>query len=262
MADRLEERLSELVRRAPAGAKTAVAAWDSRAGREIGIEASAPFPSASIIKLLILVELFAAIDGGRLDGDESLEAGAAELVGGSGVLHLLRPGHRFSLLELAALMITVSDNSASNLLIDRLGLPAINRRAEMLGLEATCLQRKFFDLDARAAGRDNFISGRDVTSLLKRLALRGCVSPEADTRMIEILKRQQFTERIARVLPPSWCSASKSGALHDVAHDACIVDPDGEPLVICVLTAGWERLEDAETMIRDIAREIVREWRP
>jgi beta-lactamase class A len=118
---------------AEAGGLVAVAARDLTRGRRFDAHADERFPAASVIKICILVELLARAHEGDLDLEERLSVRAEEKMPGSGVLNMLRDGLDLSLLDLAHLMINVSDNTASNMLIDRLGCDQINARMQALG---------------------------------------------------------------------------------------------------------------------------------
>ncbi len=125
------------------------------------------FPTASTIKLAILYEMFKQADEGRLSLDEPILLDRAQVVGGSGVLqHLTRP--TLSLRDHAALMIIVSDNSATNILIDAVGTSAINDRMKALGLADLQLRRKMMDTAAARRGEENVSS----PSALGQIALK------------------------------------------------------------------------------------------
>lgn len=132
----------------------------SKAGssERISIDDERPFIAASLIKLPILWEFFRQCDAGRLDPDEPYRLADADKVQGFGVLRQLASGATLRLIDLATLMIVVSDNTATNLLIDRLGLDAIDNTIRGLGLSGTSLKRKMFDhsdpmLENREFGR-------------------------------------------------------------------------------------------------------------
>src|SRR5690349_24521520 len=131
LARAVEEIAAEL------GGRMAVAARHLRRGWALDLNAGERFPSASVIKVAILVELLARADEGDCNLSETLPLQDAEKVPGSGVLSMLHAGIDLSLEDLAHLMITVSDNTASNMLIGRLGCDRINGRLEALGLRQT-----------------------------------------------------------------------------------------------------------------------------
>src|SRR5690606_14639683 len=107
-------------------------------------------------------------DAGALDPAEWWTLGDHHRVDGTGVLRHLQAGARLTLLDLATLMIVVSDNTATNALIDRLGMASIQVTISRLGLAGTRLGRKMYDFEARARGFENVTCARDIAALLRR----------------------------------------------------------------------------------------------
>ena len=123
--------------------------------------------SASMIKLLILAELMKKISEDKFSLSDTIMMANFMKTEGDGVLKELNTGHHFTLKELATLMIIVSDNQATNILIDFLGMENINLLGKELGLRATFLERKMMDAEARKNGYDNYTSADDISLLLK-----------------------------------------------------------------------------------------------
>src|SRR5207249_1726320 len=142
------------------------------------------FPSASVIKLAILVELFAQLQEGRASLTEGRGLRETEKVEGSGVLKEMHTPLDLTLDDLARLMIVVSDNTASNMLIDRLTTEAINARMRSLGLTRTVLGRRFYDFEARDRGLENLTSPADMAALLTMMERRELISPAASDAML------------------------------------------------------------------------------
>jgi len=210
-------------------------------------------PSASVIKLAILLDLLASADEGALDLEERLVLRDADKVPGSGVLFQMGAGLSLSLLDLASLMITVSDNTASNMLIEHLGVEAINARLERHALLRTRLERKFYDFEARDRGLDNWTCAADMADLLAGLERgSGWLSPASRERALAILKRQQFTDRIPKLLPPGTVVAHKTGTIQHVCHDAGILYGPRNPVVAAILTHMLPSEAEAERVIQQI----------
>lgn len=241
---------------AEVGGLVSVAVRDLDGGTAIDFNAGERLPSASVIKVCILVELMAQVEERSLSLDETLRLQDAEKVPGSGVLSMLHPGLELTLEDLAHLMITVSDNTASNMLIDRLGIDRINGRLERLGLVKTRLGRKFYDFEARDRGLDNWIAADEMAGLLTAIQRRQVVSGAACEKMLDILRKQQFTDRIPRLLPPDTPVAHKTGTITGVCHDAGIIYSPSGPLVLAVFTQGIPQQAVAEGGIRHIARAV------
>jgi beta-lactamase class A len=242
------------------GGVTAVAARDTARGRALDLRAAEPFPAASVIKIAILIELVARTEEGDLLPSEIAVLRDEDRVEGSGVLRMLHAGVRLTLQDLAHLMITVSDNTASNMLIDRLGCERISARLAALGLRQTRLERRFYDFAARDAGRDNWIAAGEMADLLLAIERRQVVSHAACDRILDILRKQQFTNRIPKLLPPDTPVAHKTGTVSGVCHDAGIIYAPAGPLVLVVLTRGIECQAVAEGGIRHIARLMYDAW--
>jgi beta-lactamase class A len=169
---------------------------------------------------------------------------------------MLHAGLELTLEDLANLMITVSDNTASNMLIEALGVDRINTRLAELGLEKTRLGRKFYDFEARDRGLDNWIAADEMADLLTAIERRQIVSPDACETMLAIMRRQQFTDRLPKLLPPDTPVANKTGTITGVCHDAGVIYSPAGPLVVAAFTRGIPEQAVAEGAIRHIGRAV------
>lgn len=211
---------------------------------------TAPFPAASTIKLAILYELFRQADAGARPLDAPAPIDAAQIVGGSGVLqHLTTPV--LSLRDAAALMIIVSDNTATNVVIDAVGMDAVNARMRALGLGDIRLRRKMMDAAAATRGDENVATPASLCRIAE-LLWRGegltAESREAARRMLSRVSGQ-----IRRAVPPRVTVASKTGTLDGVRAEAAVVDVPGRPFALAVMTTYLARDEDGERAIHDLA---------
>ncbi len=256
--ERLARGIDEIA--AEVGGIIGVSVRDVRRGRALDLNAERRFPSASVIKVPIMVELMAQAHAGRLRLSERVVLQDAVKVPGSGVLSMLHAGLELTLEDLAHLMITVSDNTASNLLIERLGCEAINRRLAEYGCTQTRLGRRFYDFEARDRGLDNWAASGELADLLVRIEERRAVSPDACERMLAILRKQQFDGRIPRLLPPDTPVANKTGSISGVNHDIGIIYAPAGPLALAVLTQDIDSAAAAEGAIRHIARLTYQYW--
>jgi beta-lactamase class A len=258
----MEAQLADTVERiaAETGGVVAVAAREVHGARSYRRLAEEQFPAASVIKVLILVELLARVETGELSLAQRLPVRAADKTPGSGVLRGLRDGLELSLEELAYLMIVVSDNTASNMLIDLLTPERIDARGRALGLHRCTLQRRFFDLAAREQGRDNLAAAGDLAELLAGLERRTVVSPAASEKALAILREQQFDGKIPRLLPPGTKVAHKTGTISSASHDAGVIYAPRGPLALAVLTRDAPTAAAAESAIRRIARAVYDAW--
>lgn len=179
--------------------------------------------SASMIKLLILAELMKKIFENKFSLSDTVMMANFMKIGGDGVLKELNTGHHFTLKELATLMIIVSDNQATNILIDFLGMENINQLGKELDLKETFLGRKMMDAEARKKGYDNYICADDISLLLKLIYQEKLINKEASQLMLDILLRQQQGERLQRYLPSDIKIAHKCGDLDNLENDGGII---------------------------------------
>jgi beta-lactamase class A len=232
-----------------AGGRWAVSAIGCESGEEISLHPDDLFPAASVIKVPLLAALYAARDTGLVSLDEVRELRQEDVVGGSGVLLELHPGLPLTLEDLARLMIVVSDNTATNMLIDRLGVPFIEEFLLSNGFCRMKLQRRLFDLNARAQGRDNLITAGEVAELLRRMHLGDLppLSPASCEECLSIMRRQQHREKLPALLPPGAVVASKPGGLEDVTHDCgLVITESGKAYSVAILCADFRDRRAAE----------------
>jgi beta-lactamase class A len=245
MTDAFPPRLVELLN--PPTGVVALAARHVEGGRTWRHNEHHRLPSASLIKLPILAVFWETVEAGRLDSTKRVSVPAEARVEGTGVLKALAPGLEPTWSDLATLMITVSDNVATNLIIDRLGMEAIQAWIDKAGLAETRLERRMMDRGAMSVGRGNWTSAADMEMLLSAIAAGTCVSGEASRQMRRALEAQQIQDRLARRLGESVRVANKTGNFADVIHDAGIVTGAGGTLVIAVLTQGvrspWQAMD-------------------
>lgn len=227
-AAELRDRLRELV--GGVAGRVSLAAKNLDTGTATGLGEDERVRTASTIKLPVMVEAFDRVARGEARWDETLVLSAEGIVGGSGILPEFAPGLRLTLRDAVNLMIVISDNTAANLVIDRLGADAVNARMDALGLKQTRLLRRVFGGGPSRAGLDPANEGfglgvstpREMLSLLERLERGEVVSPAASQEMIGILKRQQTHEGVGRTLN-GVAIANKAGALDRLRSDVAIV---------------------------------------
>ena len=227
----------------------AVALKDPRTGFHWSLNAC-PMRSASLIKLFIMVEAFEQMKTAQLLSDTVLSFTESDRVAGSGLLQELPAGTSRTVWELVELMITESDNIATNLLIDRLSMSAINARIRSLGCTDTVLRRRMMDFAAAAAGRENTTSVTDVVHVLSLLHDARCVNPEADSAMRAILGRQTDRCKIPFLLPAVTVCQNKTGELPGAEHDAGIVLTPQGSYILAIMS---DALADSEQGCRAVA---------
>lgn len=195
-----------------------------------------PYPSASLVKIPIMACVMAAIEENRIPPDLRIVYRSRHRVGGSGSLRHSRYGRRIGLDELTYRMIVESDNVATNMICDTLGLGYINEKMMDWGMDVTDMKRWVLDLKRRNQGIENFTTSREMGMLMEKIYRGRIVSSRASGHMLDIMKHQRHRNRIPRYLPADTVVANKTGLMRDVVHDAGIIySPDGD-YVLCVLT--------------------------
>jgi beta-lactamase class A len=236
----------------------AVAFKDLETGDLVAINADAVMPQASSIKIAVLVELLRQAQAGKLQLEERVEIRKAEFAGGSGVLQDFGDGtSAVSLRDLAALMIVVSDNTATNILIDRVGQKQVNATLESLGFERTRLLRKMIQPEEERRGVENVSTAREMTGLLEQL-YRGKLLDEAHTALaMELLKNEKNEPTpMGRGLPLGVALASKPGSLPGVRCESGIVLLEGRPYVLSVMTTYAADDAAADRAITEVSRRV------
>ena len=192
------------------------------------------FPLASTVKLALLYELFKQADEGRLNLDEVRRLDPQHVVGGSGVLtELTAPA--MPLRDYATLMVVLSDNTATNLLIDAVGMERVTARMAGLGMPTLKLRRKMIDLAAARRGDENVGTPADLATLLTAIYKGEGLKKESAEALLTILKKPK-TSALRRGVGSGVPVANKTGTLEGVEADAGIVYISGRPYILCVLT--------------------------
>jgi beta-lactamase class A len=192
-----------------------------------------PFPSASVIKLPMVMALYADAARGLIDLDERVAVG--ERVDGSGVLRHMRDVDRLSLRDLATLSIIVSDNTATNLVIDRIGTDRVNERMREWGCTASRLGRKMYDFEAAKRGHENVMTARETAGLLVRLQRGECEDRATSDAVLAVLEQCQDRTMLRRYLSYGVKVAHKTGTLDESRNDAAII-PGSRPVIVAAFT--------------------------
>ncbi|MDR1132728.1 MAG: class A beta-lactamase-related serine hydrolase [Synergistaceae bacterium] len=226
---------------------------DDLNGRVVELCADEEFETASTIKSFILADLFLQVHEGRKDLSDTLPYEKENYIGGSGILKCLDEGTALSARNMATLMIIVSDNIATNVLIDYLGLEHINSTIASLGFTRTKLLRKLMegaeDEDWPPLG---VTTPREYGQLFAMLARDELVSPDASKQMLDIFKKQHYNEILTNWLPPYYLDednfgtagteiyvASKSGSMRNCRNDGGVVGTPYGRYAIAVLTKDF-----------------------
>jgi beta-lactamase class A len=208
------------------------------------------FPTASTIKLAILYELLKQADEGRIDLKTPRELNRAQVVGGSGVVqHLDLP--RLSLRDHAALMIILSDNTSTNVVIDAVDPAKVNARMSAFGLSDMLLRRKMMDADAVRRGDENVASPASLARIAQLLWKGEGLSPAGRDLGQTLL--HEVPGAIRSAVPSRVPVASKTGTLDGVRAEAAIVELPKRPFAIAVMTTYLRADEEGSRAIGEVA---------
>ncbi len=226
-----------------------VAILDLSTGHTLLLNADEVLPTASSIKIAILAELYHQSQQGKLKLTDLYTLQSSDLVGGSGISNALTPGvTKLTLRDVAALMISVSDNSATNIIIDRVGMENVNTLLDSLDLTHIRLRRKMMDLKAASEGRENVASPREMMLLLEALYRGKVLNKEMTADFFNLLSIHKESY-IPRELPEDLRVANKPGELEGVRNDSGIVFTGNRPYIISVMTTYLRHERDGGNAI-------------
>jgi beta-lactamase class A len=259
---KLDARVAEIAERFEG--VIGVAIVDLTDGRMISRNADRVFPTASSIKIAILLELYhqdqeaRAGMQGKAKLDDIYTFDPKELVEFSQIMAGLTPGMtRVTNRDLAQFMVAVSDNTAANILIERVGKDNVNTMLRGLGLTKTMLRRKMMDFAAARRGEDNISTPQEMVRLLEAIYKGKILNKELNEQFVKQLSTLKESY-IPHDLPPGVQVANKPGNLQNVRTDSGIVFVKGRPFAISVMTADARDERAAERAINEMALEAYR----
>lgn len=230
-----------------------LAVKDLTSGEEFFINPDEIMPQASSIKIAVLADLYLQAQQGKLKLTDEYTVRREDLVPGSDIMLGLTAGvTRLTLRDLATMMVAVSDNSATNVVIDRVGMENVNAMLEGLGLHAMRLRRKMMDLKAASEGRENVSTPREMMTLLETIYRGKLLNQEMTADFIKMLSTHKESSML-QGLPDDAVAANKPGELEAVRNDSGIVLVKNRPYVLCVLTAYLKDEKEGSAAIRKIA---------
>ena len=230
-----------------------VAIEDIATGDHIFVRPDEVFAQASSIKIAVLADLYLQAQQGKLKLTDLYTVQSSDLVPDSDIMGGLTPGvTRITLRDLATMMVAVSDNSATNVLIDRVGMENVNAMLDSLGLAHTRLRRKMMDLAAAKQGRENVSSPREMMLLLGAIYRGKVLNKESAADFFKVLSTNKDSW-IPRDLPAGLKIANKPGELEAVRNDSGLVFVEGRPYIICVMTSFLGNEREGEEAISKIS---------
>jgi beta-lactamase class A len=205
-----------------------------------------------------MIEIFRRIERGEIALTDEFVVTKKDHSVGSGVLHFMHDGLVVTNYDLVYLMMSISDNTATNILIDMAGMDRVNALMRELGMSQSTLGRKMQGKPAEGEQAENWATPKEYASLIRMLLDRGVASPESCEQMIAILEKQQNGRRIGRYMPEEgvrW--GSKTGSIQGVVNDVGFVTTDKGTVIVSVFCENLPDMVTGEKVIGDIARQAV-----
>jgi beta-lactamase class A len=250
--------------------KVAVALEHLRTGEKFFYHADDVMPTASLIKLAVMCEAYFQAAAGKVKLDDKITLTKEEMVPGSGILtDHFTPGATFCLRDAVHLMIVYSDNTATNLVLNEIGIKPVNERMSGLGLKETRINAKVFkgsttSVDPARTKQYGLGSttAREMLTLLEMLHKGELVSADASKAMIEHMKKCEDKDKFPRFLPTGVIVAHKTGSVNNARTDAGLIYFKEGPVALVVLTndnqdKGWTPDNAGNKLCADVARAVV-----
>lgn len=220
------------------------------------------FPSASTIKLFILWAVYKKIQNGELSREDLISITDTPSVGGCGILQQMKtPNLKLTIPDIANLMIVLSDNIATNLMIDLAGMDFINSEIKKCGFEKSKLERHMMDGEARERGLDNYTTAEEQIQILKNIENSQDIDENLRKEMLEMLYNQILTDHAGQYLPLDYKFAHKTGNLASTLHDAGILTTPKGKYYVSILTHDLEDIVEGKKVMNLLSEEIFKQIR-
>lgn len=259
--------------------KLALYAANLKTGDTVAIDADDPVPTASVIKLPILVEAMEQVKAGKHKLDDKINLQKNDIVQGSGILQFFDTPLAITLKDTLTFMIVESDNTATNLVIDQVGIKNVNDRIAQMGLKDTYLYKKVYKpaTGPMPADQKKFGLGkttaREMAKVMESIVRCDLHDQTLCDAMVYMLRNQQYRNLVPHYIETSDTSeglsliANKTGSLDEVRNDVAVVYSRNGPIVISAFTydnadKSWNNDNAAELLIAHIAKAVIDAWSP
>ena len=234
---------------------------DLKSGRTWTYHPDDLFPAASLIKVPVMICVFDKIHEGQLALSDSLTLRRHNRVGGSGSLKWRPDGTKLTVRELLQHMISESDNTATNMLIEAVGMGYLQQEFPKIGLLYTGIYADGMSLKAGRVAHENYTTAREMTMMMDRIYHGDYIDRHSSALMLDILKHKKaVASRLAKGLPRGWEIAHKTGLLRQACHDSAIIfSPEGD-YAITVLTGQNPDYRSAKDFISTLGRITFRHY--
>lgn len=215
--------------------------------------------SAGTIKIFIMAEAFNEAQNGTLKLDDNITLTDNMKASGAGILRDRKAGETFTIKDLIDLMMLKNDNTATNILINKLGIDNINNYIKSLGCNDTELNRTMMDQNAINRGIQNYTSVNDLTLVLSKIYQKKCINEHYDALMLDILKNNKYDEKIPKLIPTTAPVFNKSGEYPSMENDAAIIVTDKGAYILCITTNNSTNKKEVKA-IQNTSKEIYDEY--
>lgn len=220
-------------------------------GETYGHNENEIFVAASVIKIPIMVELFKEINKGSISLEDKVKVKHEDKLPSSGALTYMHDGIEVTIKDLCTLMIILSDNTATNILIKKLGMENINETIKSIGLKNTKINRLLFDSEEQKKGKENYFAPYEIGVLLEQLYKGELISKEISKEMENILKLQKVNHKLPYLLPKNIQIAHKTGEDSGITHDVGIFYSE-KPFILCFASNNTNVIK-TENAMKEIA---------
>ncbi|WP_207432091.1 serine hydrolase [Sabulibacter ruber] len=251
LRQKTQQQLKAIIDASPA--LTGLVAIDLISGETFSFNQEVVFPQASAIKVPILLEVYKQAQNGKFRLTDARPVLPANVVGGTGIIKDLPDSTSFSIRNLAVLMISLSDNTATNSLIDLVGMANINASLQQMGLKQTRVQRKMIQAAASGRGEENISTPAEAAKILQMLYKGEFLNKAASAEIVSILqKTNRETSRLAPGIPGNVPLAFKPGILNGVSTEWALVLLPERPYAVAIMES-YKQPGKAERVIEDVS---------
>jgi len=253
----LNNKLGRLI--SPYGERVGITFIDLATRGELSINGSREFPAASVAKVAVMAAAYHLADSSKLNLEQKVLFKESDKLEGSGVLRWMRAGRLYTLRNLIRLMIILSDNTATKMVIDTIGLPTINHYIRGINLSETIIGDPTM-LRELPSPTINLTSPADMAHLLARIKSGKGFSKSSSAQMLSYMRKQRYRWGIWRGVPGGTAVADKTGNLEGVLNDVGIVYTKHGNYVLSIFTRDFAKKSEARKLINEISRVVYEEY--
>ena len=233
--------------------------FDAKTGLGLQLNGTREFPAASVAKVAVMAAAYSLSDRGLLDLNQKIKFRESDKLGGSGVLQWMKAGKEYSLWNLIRMMIVLSDNTATKMVVDAIGMDEINQYLRAQKLNSTSIIDPTM-LCESPSKNINLTSPYDMALIMLRIKKGQGFSSGAIKDMLSFLKNQRYRWGIWRGVPRGVKVADKTGNLEGILNDVGIVYTKYGDYILSIFTSGFKKQRDARIMINELSKATYEEY--